>query len=128
MSIFGVTLVRVFPHSDWIRRDTSYLSVFSANAGKYGPEKTPYSETFHSVNEAIISNQWQQTVYYNCHSALGWRWYVVVATIYYQIFVKLSKSKFVNHSRKTVKTLLKTLLKISLPWVFSIDNPSFPLF
>ena len=39
-------LVRFFPHSDWIRRNsylfvTSYLSVFSRNAGKYGPEKTP---------------------------------------------------------------------------------------
>ena len=32
-------LVRIFPNSDWIRRDTSYLSLFSTNAGKYGPEK-----------------------------------------------------------------------------------------
>ena len=39
-------LVRIFPHSDWIRRDTSYLSVFSPNAGKYGPEITPYLDTF----------------------------------------------------------------------------------
>ena len=42
-------LVRIFPHSEWIRRDTSYLSVFSPNAGKYGPEKTPYLDTFHAV-------------------------------------------------------------------------------
>ena len=34
-------LVRIFPHSDSIHRDTSYLSVFSPNAGKYGPEITP---------------------------------------------------------------------------------------
>ena len=34
---------------DWIRRDTPYLSVFSPNAGKYGPEKTPYLDTFHAV-------------------------------------------------------------------------------
>ena len=27
------------PHSDVIQRDTDYLSVFSPNAGKYGPEK-----------------------------------------------------------------------------------------
>ena len=27
-------LVRIFPHSDWIRKDTSYLSVFSPNAEK----------------------------------------------------------------------------------------------
>ena len=42
-------LDRILPHSDWIRRDTEYLSVFSQNAGKYGPEKTPYLETFHEV-------------------------------------------------------------------------------
>ena len=42
-------LVRIFPHSDWIQRDTPYLSVFSPNVGKYGPEKTPYSDTFHAV-------------------------------------------------------------------------------
>ena len=39
-------LVRIFPHLDWIRRDTPYLSVFSPNAGKYGPEKTLYLDTF----------------------------------------------------------------------------------
>ena len=25
------------------------ISVFSPNAGKYGPEKTPYLDTFHTV-------------------------------------------------------------------------------
>ena len=36
--IFGVILVGIFPHLDWIRRNTSYLSVFSPNAGKCEPE------------------------------------------------------------------------------------------
>ena len=44
-------LVRIFSHSDWIRRDTPYLSVSSPNVGKYGPEKTPYLDTFHTVNK-----------------------------------------------------------------------------
>ena len=35
MSVFGVILVHIFPHSDWIWRDMKYLSVFSPNAGKY---------------------------------------------------------------------------------------------
>ena len=39
ISAFGVILIRIFPHSDWTRRDTEYLSVFSPNARKYGPEK-----------------------------------------------------------------------------------------
>ena len=34
MSVFGVILVRIYPHLDYIRRDT----VFSPNAGKCGPE------------------------------------------------------------------------------------------
>ena len=38
VSVFGVILVGIFPHLDWIRRDMEYLSVFSPNAGKYGPE------------------------------------------------------------------------------------------
>ena len=42
-------LVGVFTHSDWIRRDMKYLSVFSPNAGKYRPEKTPYLDTFHAM-------------------------------------------------------------------------------
>ena len=39
VSVMGVFLVRIFPHYDWIRTDTPYLSVFSLNAGKYEPEK-----------------------------------------------------------------------------------------
>ena len=39
VSVFAVFLVYIFPYSDWIRRDTSHFSVFSPNAGKYGPEK-----------------------------------------------------------------------------------------
>ena len=39
MSVFGVFLVRILPHSELIRRDTLYLSVFNPNTWKYGPEK-----------------------------------------------------------------------------------------
>ena len=56
VSKYGVFLVRIFPHSDWIRRDTEYLSVFSPNAGKYRPEKTPYLDTFHAVIMQQIQN------------------------------------------------------------------------
>ena len=34
VSVCGVFVVRMFPHSGWIRRDTEYLSVFSPNMGK----------------------------------------------------------------------------------------------
>ena len=40
VSVLGVILIRIFPHSDWIQRDTPHLSVFSPNAdqknSKYG--------------------------------------------------------------------------------------------
>ena len=36
-----ILLVRIFA--------TSYLSVFSPNAEKYGPEKPPYLDTFHAL-------------------------------------------------------------------------------
>ena len=39
VSVFGDFPVRIFPHLDRIQRDTEYLSLFSPNAGKYGPEK-----------------------------------------------------------------------------------------
>ena len=37
--VFGVFLVRIFSHSDSIRRDAEYLSAFSPNWRKYGLEK-----------------------------------------------------------------------------------------
>ena len=39
VSVFGINLVRIFPHLYWMRKDTEYLSVFSPNAGKCGPEQ-----------------------------------------------------------------------------------------
>ena len=42
-------LVRIFPCLDWIRRFTEYMSVSSSNTGKYGPEITPYLDSFHAV-------------------------------------------------------------------------------
>ena len=56
VSKYGVFLVRIFPHSDWIGRDTKHLSVFSPNAGKYGPEKTSYLDIFHTVHANENSN------------------------------------------------------------------------
>ena len=44
-------LVRIFLHSDWIWR------VFRPNVGKYGPEKTPYLDTFHAVKDDSVLNE-----------------------------------------------------------------------
>ena len=41
-----------------------FWSVFSPNAGKYGPEKTLYLETFHAVN--AVSNDYLPAAFYSC--------------------------------------------------------------
>ena len=46
VSKFGVFSGPYFP---LFGLNALYLSVFSPNSGKYGPEKTPYLDTFHAV-------------------------------------------------------------------------------
>ena len=43
------SLVRIFLYSNWIRKITEEISVFSPNTRKYRPEKTPYLDTFHAM-------------------------------------------------------------------------------
>ena len=45
----NIALREKCPNTEFFGRDTPYLSVFSSNTGKYGPEKTPYLDTFHAV-------------------------------------------------------------------------------
>ena len=49
-------LVRNFPHSDWIRRDTPYPSVLSTNAGKYESKKTSVFGHFSCSDILAIRN------------------------------------------------------------------------
>ena len=42
VSLFGFFLIRIFLHSDWIRRDTEYLFVFSPNAEKVDQKNSEY--------------------------------------------------------------------------------------
>ena len=50
VSVFGVIPVRILLHSDWILRDSSYPSVFSVNAGKYGPDQLRIRTRFYAVS------------------------------------------------------------------------------
>ena len=76
-SFFGLCL----PHSDWIRRDTEYLYVFSPNAGKCRPEKLRIRTLF---------THWLQQI----------------RLFFRRSFISWSK----NHSTKTVSTISKNLL------------------
>ena len=49
MSKYGVISGPFFPVLGLSRRDTEYLSVFSPNTEKYGPEITLYLDTIHAV-------------------------------------------------------------------------------
>ena len=71
MSVFGVFVVHIFPHSDWIWRGTSYLSVFSTNAGQYGPGKLRIRTIFTQCIVRLLINVW------NIHG-----WYITIVTAY----------------------------------------------
>ena len=58
-------LVRMFPLSDWIQRDTSYLSVFSLNAGKYGPKKLRFWTFFTQVQ--LNEDSWKTKIFRTNH-------------------------------------------------------------
>ena len=70
-------LVRIFPHWNWIRTDTEYLSVFSLNAVRYGPEKTQYLDTLHDVRRAWKppANSWfpsERAIFFQKQSPIFW--------------------------------------------------------
>ena len=48
MSKYGVFSGTYF-HEFGLNTEKYYLLLFSPNTGKYGPEKTPYLDTFHEV-------------------------------------------------------------------------------
>ena len=48
VSVFGVILVRIFPHSDWIWRDTGWIQ---SKCGKIRTRITPNKDTFYTVTE-----------------------------------------------------------------------------
>ena len=61
VSPFGVFLVRIFPHSDWIRRDTAYRRI-QFKCGKKLTRKAPNADTFHAIfsyNFAFVFAWWQ---------------------------------------------------------------------
>ena len=54
LSVFGVNLIRIFPHSDWIRRDTPYQS----KCGKMRTRITPNTATFYAVYYYFYPEIW----------------------------------------------------------------------
>ena len=42
----------------------SYFPVFNPSTGKYGPEKTPFLDTFHAMNSENLSFSYFERKYY----------------------------------------------------------------
>ena len=82
---FGVFLVRIFLYSDWIRRVTEYLFVFSPNTGKYGPEKFQLLTNFTQCYGLAKCF----TIAVTCHKIKGF-WYIL-------------RQKLLLSSRRTLK-------------------------
>ena len=51
-----IVQIRIFsgPYFPAFGLNTERYSVFSPNAGKYGPVKTPYLDTFHAVHDITV--------------------------------------------------------------------------
>ena len=60
VSVFGIILVRIFSHLDWMRRDTEYLSVFSPNAGNTDQNNSEYGFFLRSERLSILHEMLQQ--------------------------------------------------------------------
>ena len=87
VSVFGIFLVRISPHSDLIRRDTPFLSVLSRNAGKYRPEKLRIRTLFTQC-QTLIYNLKLKTNFNRCYSL------VVLVWIHLFIFLRKYGIKF----------------------------------
>ena len=57
VSVLGVFLVRIFLHSDCMRRDTEYISLFSPNAGKFDPEKLQKRTNIFLADAYLVPSQ-----------------------------------------------------------------------
>ena len=60
MSVFGDFMVRIFPHSDWIRRDVLRISTYSVRM-RENTDQTRNTNTFHAVEDFTISS-WKLSI------------------------------------------------------------------
>ena len=118
-------MVCTFPHLDWTRIDTKYLSVFSPNVGKHGPEKTPYLDTFHTVLPMKFSGSIAEISFYNDletlefktvafsvnHGVASWNHWTSKTVSRIQMFEKMTTMKKFRNYVPTIN--------FSLRWFFS---------
>ena len=77
-SFFWSVFSRIWTeYGEILRRDTEYLSVFSPNAGKYGPEKTLYLDTFHTVVSLLLVISTLALVKVQCMNSVAFIIYII---------------------------------------------------
>ena len=91
VSKYGVFSGPYFPVLDWIRRDTLYLSVFSPNVWKCGPEKTPYLDTFRTVLFLVLL------------LIVAWTWLPTDLSLWHQNDGRTSKSLLKSSKRSNTR-------------------------
>ena len=97
--MFRDILVRIFPHSDWIRRDTEYLSVFSPNVGKHGPEYLQKWTLFTLlICTMSAQNQNFTDIYVKIRNQLEIRTLDASATLFFKNILRKWVSSKNNHS------------------------------
>ena len=125
-------LVYIFLHSDWIRRDTEYLSVFSPNKEKYGPEKTPHWDTFRAVkfSKKTVDNDNKELLWLNQSSGSEktsfWHFYAVIDLLFILCFpVFLPAFFFVLNIRQNELSLQNAMVRWYIYYTYFISNRLF---
>ena len=117
--------VRIFPYSDWVQGFTKQICIFSSNAGKYGPEKTPYLDTFHIVYS--LKNPVKIAIKkFEHHPSINWVLKKILLTmkafISYQLSCRAFSKKLLTLITKKLE-LLKSILTRGLRDVSDICSP-----
>ena len=98
VSRFGIILICIFPHLDWIRRDTKYLSVFSLNTK--------------NTDQKNSDTMWYPHVYINFVCVLkSFNFFLIIKSIPFVIrfilFIRAKHFKTFSCSKATIETLEK---------------------
>ena len=101
MSVLGVILVRIFPHLDWIRRDTEYTEKYGVSlraqseCPKIRTRITPHTGKFFFLKKRVVFGS--TIVLQICaHAASRWNWYEIQtrenrnhSNLFFTAFVKM---------------------------------------
>ena len=87
-------LVGIFLYSDRILRFTTEISVFSPNIGKYGPQITPFLDTFHAVILPTDTHRNKPWVKSKCHYKQVLNIALVLIALHKKTFFQILKRIF----------------------------------